>query len=188
MNKTELLALAFAKQVKAQLETNRNTDPIELVAAEYIMNNIKQETMADITWNDKDHHLTGAITSSGEHVVMLWLDDTDQDYVITAERGWLHRGALIPTDERYELRPIIGTPEAKSKTEHPQTLTTPEEFENAPVDTVAAYDPVRPYLKMTTGRWINVANAAFSATYSNEQMAEHPLGGPWTVLRWGAGK
>lgn len=43
--------------------------------------------MADIEWNDDEHHLAGATLHDGTEVVMVCLDDTDQDYIVTAEHG-----------------------------------------------------------------------------------------------------
>lgn len=60
---------------------------------------------------------------------MVCLDDTDQDYIVTAEHGQIRRDWLIPTDTRYEI--VARTDKASC----PATLTTPEDFENAPTDT-----------------------------------------------------
>ena len=43
--------------------------------------------MADIEWNDDEHRLTGATLHDGTEVVMVCLDDTDQDYIVTEEHG-----------------------------------------------------------------------------------------------------
>ena len=124
---TEQLARQLAEHVKA-LEVS---SPEMTATAERILATTTPPTMADVEWDDEKHYLAGATTSNGGSVVMLWHDDIDTDHIITDHAEW-PRDRLTPNGKKYELREV-GAPE---QPEHPATLVTEQDYENAPVGTV----------------------------------------------------
>lgn len=151
-------------------------------AAEYILATTTPLTMADVEWDDKEHYLSGAVDSDGIEVVMMgWrgllilVSDVDQmniSYAPVLEDP----KDLTPNGKRYELRDI-GAPE---QPEHPATLETLEDYENAPVGTIVASDDHAPLLKRGPNAW----TTEISSLYYDEDMARNTR----QVLRWGWGE
>ena len=165
-NNTERLAREWAEKIKAIPRADRRTDVT--AAMEYILANTTPPTMADVEWDDDEHHLAGATTHTGFDVVMMRYD-VDIDLIVTDE-GNLPCSWLTPNGKRYELREI-------KEPEHPEMLTTVEDYENAPSGTIVASNICPPYMKYELDSWTD----NFGTTVSDEEL----VGGPTTVLRWG---
>ena len=148
-----------------------NGSPGSRAAAEYILEHTTPQTMADTVWDDEEHHLAGATTPNGIEVVMLWLN-TGINHIAT-DHGLYARAMLTPNGKRYELREI-------TKPDHPETLETVEDYENAPEGTIMALPGGYPWVKQY-GTW---RSPIFRD--SSESIA---LGWdePFNVLRWGPG-
>lgn len=141
-------------------------------AAEYILATTTPPTMADVEWDDEKHYLAGATTSNGGSVVMLWHDDIDTDHIITDHAEW-PRDRLTPNGKKYELREV-GAPK---QPEHPATLMTEQDYENAPVGTIVDID------ETVAVRWkIGWYIAGFEGDHSSEFMFHQ---GEGDVIRWG---
>lgn len=144
-------------------------------AAEYILAHVPAPTMAGVQWEHEKHHLAGATTLAGFDAVMMWCDEEDTGHIITDLGEW-RPDQLTPNGKRYELREV-GAPE---EPEHPETLTTVEDYENAPEGTIVASNGQWevPHMKQN-GLWWRSGIAC-----DNEFMARncHP------VLRWGWGE
>ena len=168
-NSTEQLARRWAERIKSAPE--RTYIPGTIAAAEHILATTTPPTMADVEWDDEKHHLAGATTSSGRDVVMMWFNTYDME--ISTEEEELKPHLLTPNGKRYELREI-------REPEHPKTLTTVEDYENAPEGTIVASNSHSPHVKHALGIWPD----ALEETYSEEELA----GTPRKVLRWGWGE
>lgn len=133
-NNTARLAREWAANPDTKDET------LKRAAMEHIMATTEPLTMADTEWDDEKHHLAGAIDAEGTEVVMIgtfsgtirvWdVDEVNERFAPVLENP----GTLTPNGKHYELREV-GAPE---QPEHPATLETLEDYENAPVGTVVA--------------------------------------------------
>ena len=145
-------------------------------AADHILATTAPPTMADVEWDNKTHILSGATTHGGGDVVMLSVSHNGN--TITTNRGTWVRRLLTPNGKRYELREVADKPG------HPETLTTVEDYENAPAGTVVAIasrDASRPLpmMKGSDGVWLmKSAKGRFN---------DHMAGDKRRVLRWGWG-
>lgn len=168
MNDTERLAREWAEMIKAAPE-DYGLASVH-AAAEYILATTTPPTMADVEWDTKEHHLAGATLSGGSEVVMMWYDE-DTNLIVT-EKGFAPCEDLTPNGKRYELREI-------TEPEHPETLTTMEDYENAPAGTIVAENGESPYVKRWPDDWAD----RFGEKRSNEGMSSTSR----KVLRWGWG-
>ena len=169
-NDTQRLARQWADKIL----TSEAGTPEALAAAEHIKATTTPLTMADVEWDNEEHHLAGATTPEGNDVVMMWWDDIDTDYIVTEKSAWQRR-QLTPNGKRYELREV-GEPEQLA---HPATLVTEQDYENAPAGTVVADSCALALTKHFSGEW-----TADSLCLSNPDMA----GREREVLRRGWGK
>ena len=83
---------------------------------------------------------------------------------------------LTPTGKRYKLVDITDKPEPGPEPEHPKTLHTVEDFENAPSGTIVTRVSQLPVTKFC-GEWRSL--------FSNDTPTRMADLGPWEVLRWG---
>ena len=158
------------------------SDKGRIAAAEHIMATTTPLTMADVEWSDEKHHLAGAIDAEGTEVVMIGtfsstirvcdVDEVNETFAPVLENP----GTLTPNGKKYELREI-GAPE---QPEHPATLTTLEDYEDAPVGTIVVTSGTSGVLTKVGGKW---KYGAYEDEY-NEGMATFER----EVLRWGWGK
>lgn len=164
------------KQVQRHLE-DAGYFPREdtMAAIEHILATTTPPTMADVEWDHDKYHLHGATTPKGDEVVMLWHDDIDTDHIITDQESW-SRDCLTPNGKRYELREV-GEPE---QPEHPATLVTLEDYENAPEGTIVASKDYFPYAKLRRGYWEHPRYIP----RTDASMADTPR----KVIRWGCGE
>ena len=141
-------------------------------AAEYILAHVPAPTMQGVQWEHEKHYLAGATTPAGHDAVMMWCDEEDTGYIITDLNAW-RPDQLTPNGKRYELREVTDKPE------HPETLTTVEDYRTAPAGTISVDLNGYPWLKVNSAIW-----ESRSLEFSPQTMFMH---GPHSVLRWGVG-
>lgn len=173
-NERERLAREWAESKLAMPAGHLDADVIAV--AEHILATTTEPTTADVEWDDKKHYLAGAIDAEGHEVVMIDaeresirvcdVDEVNEEFAPVLENP----GNLTPNGKRYELREV-GAPE------HPETLTTVEDYENAPEGTIAVISDGLGYPIMKHfGKWWR-NGIAFSSDDISEDTRE--------VLRWG---
>lgn len=111
------------------------SDKGRIAAIEHILATTTPLTMADVEWDDEKHHLAGAtapFASGTKEVVMLTERDDDTiDFALMDGRfGSVRKTHVTPNGKKYELREVTDEPT------HPATLTTLEDYEDAPVGTI----------------------------------------------------
>ena len=178
-NETARLARQLAEHVMAV----DYTSPEIVATAERILATTTPLTMADITWDDEKHHLAGATMkraysgSSVEVVMQFARNDVFIDYTtLGGKHGMAERRDLTPNGKKYELREV-GAPE---QPEHPETLVTEQDYENAPEGTVVDIDGT---VALRGACYWFLANE--NIIYSAEDMFHL---GEGDVIRWGWGK
>ena len=150
-------------------------------ARAYILDHTAPQSMADVEWDAEKHVLAGARlhTDNDEQVdvVMLGKDVSMIDYAtLDGKPGYEHCSYFTPNGKRYELLEVTDKPECP---EHPETLTTLEDYENAPEGTVVAAGRV--WVKYETGDWRTTKMSWW-------RMDHHMKGAERRVLRWGWGE
>ena len=156
--------------------TSPRGDAKTLAAIEHIMATTPEPTMADVEWSDEKHHLAGATSRGGDEVVMMWNDVDETKQIICHDSAW-EPDRLTPNGKKYRLVEVTGD-------EHPETLTTWEDFDNAPEGTVVSSPGAVPAMKNRDGRWRAVGITTPLTSGSLALGAESPA----TVLRWGWGE
>lgn len=128
-------------------------------AAEHIMATTTEPTMADTEWDGDKHFLAGATLDAEENeeeMVMCGYTRDGEIYVVQPDgekRGyWPMPCDLTPNGKRYELREVTAP-------EHPETLTTVEDYENAPEGTIVA-------LQGTSAAWVKDGGKWKRGTYA----------------------
>ena len=148
----------------------------EVLAAEHILTTTAPPTMADIEWDDDKHYLAGATTPDDTDCVMIWSDLDLSGDIVCDDSAW-RPDQLTPNGKHYKLVEVTGD-------EHPETLTTWEDFFNAPEGTVVSSPGAVPAMKNRDGRWRAVGITTPLTSGSLALGAESPA----TVLRWGWGE
>lgn len=151
------------------------------VVAKTILDIVPLQTVADIGFDFDEHHLAGATSSDGDEVVMLWQDVDETEQIICDDSAWAP-DCLAPNGKRYELREVTVSSNENvglDQPEHPTVLETQQDFEDAPVGTIAAPNQCSPYMKYGLIRWKDMSDD----TFSDEDMS----GAALKVLRWGWG-
>lgn len=161
----------LARRLVESIDPNKLTD-YEKDIRERILVNTTPLTMAGVNWDDDKHRLAGATTQEGTDVVMMWYD-APVEHIVTDE-GTTPPDWLTPNGKRYELREVENAPE------HPDVLTTMQDYMNAPEGTIVAQNNYVPHVKSGPDEWVN----AVYDRCSNAGMA----GAPRKVLRWRWGK
>lgn len=168
-NEKEKLAREWAESKLAMPTGHLDADV--LAAADHILATTTEPTMDEVEWNGDTHALTGAVVDVGGgpvDVVMLAGSVDGIDYAtLDGKFGYEPRYYFTPNGKKYELREVTDKPE------HPETLRTLEDYENAPEGTIAASNGKWevPYMKQN-GLWWHRGIAC-----SNEHMARncHPV-------------
>lgn len=143
-------------------------------AIEHIMATTTPKTMADVVWDDEKHTLAGAtidlgngpqnVTMVGRHGSIIYYITEDGVY------EFAYRSELTPTGKKYKL----------AEAEHPETLTTVEDYEDAPEGTIVASNGYDPLTKFERDMWLKT----YGYKFSKKRLA----GTPRPVLRWGWGE
>ena len=142
---------------------------VEREAAKALLDLLPPKTIAGIGWDHDTHHLAGATTRNGDEVVMMWLDDIESGLIICETDAWEPK-ALTPNGKRYELREI-------SEPDHPKTLTTEQDYKDAPLGTIVADNGAVPSVKWKPRTW----STSLNSPCPDGKMA----GFSRKVLRWG---
>ena len=167
MNEDYRKAREWAEEILAFPET---AYPSQSMVAKVLLDLLPKQTMADVEWDDDTHHLTGA-TSPGGDVVMMWHDVDDSEQIICVDSAW-YPVQLTPNGKQYKLVEATAS-------DHPEVLTTVEDYEDAPLHTIVALKGYIPYVKRGVSVWANTYNS----TFGNEEIANTSR----QVLRWGRG-
>ena len=188
-NNTARLARQWAERAKNSKYFDEYADDAA-AAVEHVLATTPPPTMADIGWNDAEHYLAGAVDADGHEVVMLdklhgniRVCDVDQ---MGPGRPVLESPKTItPNGKRYELREVGATVSSNENVgpdqpEHPATLFTQKDYEDAPVGTIVAQVDGHPWMKAHPIRWESGVK-----TLPNRDIS---VIGPHQVLRWGWGK
>lgn len=170
---TARLARQWAERAKNSKYFDEYADDAA-AAVELVLNVTTPLTMADVVWDVEKHYLAGATLPNGHEVVMMWPDTYGTGHIIAKEGEW-PRDQLTPNGKRYELREV-GAPE---QPEHPATLVTEQDYENAPVGTIVAEPGSSPLIKGHDGSWYRGGDWR-----NNTVMADAKR----DVLRWGWSK
>ncbi|PZO97669.1 MAG: hypothetical protein DI609_12610 [Corynebacterium urealyticum] len=165
------------------------SDKGRIAAAEHIMATTKDPTMEGVEWDDK-HFLAGATINEGDsakEMVMCGFTRDGEIYVVEpnprcGKRGyWPMPCELTPNGKKYELVEVTNQPE------HPETLSTLEDYENAPIWTIVTGPALGlVYLKVLDGKW--VATACTVKLDSIDLVEGNPGDSTMSVLRWGLGE
>ena len=181
-NEKEKLARQWAEHAK----TLKVSSPEVVAASEYILATTTPPSMADVEWDGDKHFLAGATLDteeSAEEMVMCGFTRDGEIYVVEPNPGrgkrgyWPMPGDLTPNGKKYELVEVTGD-------EHTETLTTVEDYEDAPEGTVVSSPGAVPAMKNRDGRWRAVGITTPLTSGSLALGAESPA----TVLRWGWGE
>lgn len=168
-NERERLAREWAKYAKKR----EVSSPEEQAAAEHIMATTTEPRMDEVVWDDEKHLGAGATDTNGTVWVM---SQNDGDYINCIGLDLSTCGALAeeltPNGKRYELREVTDG-------EHPETLTTEEDYENAPEGTVVAEPRWQAWQKRATGKWVYAESKRDSGSIAGTERR---------VLRWGWGE
>lgn len=150
-------------------------------AIEHIMATTKEPTMEGVEWDGDKHFLAGAILDteeSEEEMVMCGYTRDGEIYVVEPDgekRGyWPMPCDLTPNGKRYELREVTAP-------EHPETLTTVEDYEGAPIGTVVTRKGCEPWTKRDSEDWRVTGGPSSRMDY-------HMANSKRDVLRWGWGE
>lgn len=186
-NERERLAREWAEGVVAM--PSGHHDEGEIAAAEHVMATTTEPTMTDVEWNDK-HFLAGATINEGDSAIEMVMCGFTRDgeiYVVEPNPGcgkrgyWPMPGELTPNGKRYELVEVTNQPE------HPETLSTLEDYENAPIWTIVTGPALGlVYLKILDGKW--VATACTVKLDPIDLVEGNPGDSTMSVLRWGLGE
>lgn len=146
----------------------------EVLAAEHILATTTEPTMADVEWDAEKHYMAGATseTDGSERVMIAPLDGL----IVNAKPGGdrvslMSPGALTPNGKKYKLVEVTD--------QHPETLTTEEDYRIATVGTIVAYADGHAWTKTASGAWRQGKDRR-----TNREMA----GTERLVLRWGWGE
>lgn len=118
---------------------------------DYILENTTPPTMADVEWDDDKHYLAGATTPDDTDCVMIWSDQDLSGDIVCDDSAW-RPDQLTPNGKKYNLVEIAGD-------EHPETLTTVEDYENAPEGTIVS-------LQGTSAAWVKDGGEWRRGTYA----------------------
>ena len=152
------------------------SDSAELYAAAQIIKaNTTKPTMADVEWSDEKHFLAEATDGDGDAVVMCGENAEGEISVIVL---WDHlnystpKGQLTPNGKSYKLVEVTAD-------EHPETLSTVEDYEDAPQGTIVALADSPPWSKTPSGGWRQAGDYRTSPEM---------VGAKRKMLRWGWGE
>ena len=182
-NERERLAREWA-EIKLAMPTG-HLDADVIAAAEHILATTTDPlTMADVEWDHEKHYLAGAhLDASNRDAVMLgtWDDmivvvdvprESDKSNMSLLVRST--KNGVTPNGKRYRLVEDV-------EPEHPETLTTVEDYENAPTGTVVTRKGCEPWAKRDSDDWCITGG-------HKSRMDYHMADSKRDVLRWGWGE
>lgn len=179
-NDRERLARQWAEEAKdfpnAEYSVKTNA------AIEHILATTTPPAMDEVEWDEEKHALTGAVVDVGGgpvDVVMLAGSVDGIDYAtLDGKFGYEPRFYFTPNGKRYELREVgAGESEADEKPEHPETLVTAQDYENAPEGTVVQIGGV--VALRVNGYWLQSCGRGLAFSCEMAQL------GRGTVFSWG---
>lgn len=185
-------AEAYQKNCSEFLPESRAAEMVKKAkaAADFILDHIKPQTMADVVWDHEKHRGMVGVGEDGVEWVMIYCLPDEQIVGVTADFGKV-RGIrpewLTPNGERYELhRATVSHNEnvADDQPKHPAFLRTEDEYEAAPVGTIVG-DYLLPAPGKTEVLWQKLADG-FWWLVGGEHYAHMP-GEARPVIRWGGG-
>lgn len=146
-------------------------------ARAYILDHTTPQSMDEVAWSDEEHALAGAVMDIGSGPVEVVMLSVDSDGYLT----YASLDGKVAHEMRYEF-----TPNGKRfrlvedmEPAHPETLTTVEDYEDAPIGTVVA---------AKTGVWLKNGWGDWETTrYPPSRLNRHMAGTERQVLRWGDG-
>lgn len=161
------------------------SDSSELYAAAQIVKaNTTPPTMDEVEWDEDKHALTGAVVDVGGgpiDVVMLAGSVDSIDYAtLNGKFGYEPRYYFTPNGKKYRLVEVTDKPAQADEPEHPATLTTEQDYANAPAGTIVV-------LRDTSSVWVKFSGEWRRGDYdtrTSASMADVLR----KVLRWGWGE
>lgn len=150
----------------------------EVAAAEAVLELSEEPSLENEEWDRKKHFLLGVTDDDGDNGVLVGSNGSGEFQVYYP----LFNGVLTafdsnlrPNGKKYQITEEDAAPEVAAA--QPKTLTTKEDYENAPAGTVVALHLFAPWTKSHNGKWESGTSSVGSHDLS--------LSGPHTVLRWG---
>ena len=147
----------LARQWAEQVDPRYPASALEEAARDYILATTTKPTMKDVEWDDEKHFLAGAVYEYDEHTCPVVMIGETQDslgiYSVDLDENlgfWPSLEDLTPNGKRYKLVEVTA-----DEPDRPETLTTAEEYENAPEGTIVAASGKWevPYIKQD-GVWL----------------------------------
>lgn len=138
-------------------------------AAKALLELLPAQTMAEIGWDHDTYHLAGAVTPTGEEVMMMWLDSDESGLIMCNLDAWKPE-QLTPNGKHYSIVP--GSPRPFH-----YVLRTRADLDECPEGTVIVKPGSEPHMMDDALGWISPSDHGANA------YVEVAL--PWTVLRWG---
>lgn len=188
MSEQEQLAREWA--VKYLKYADEDDSPELYAAAHVVTAHTTPPTMDKVEWDSEKHALAGAAFDTGNgqvDVVMLAKDAGIIDYAtLDGKFGYEHCSYFTPNGKRYRLVEVGATvsPDEKvgpDQPDHPATLTTFEDYGNAPLGTVVSGADGSIWSKAASDDWITLRA-------SLNRLDRHMTDAKRQVLRWGWGE
>lgn len=166
----------LARQWAESRQQFDNRSERERAAAEYILANTTPRTMADVEWDHGSHFMAGASMSDGSEHVMIVNRHNGINTLPANGNGfyWNSKDSLTPNGKRYRLVEVTALG-------HPETLTTVEDYENAPGGTVVSGGGKSIWAKTAFNDWITLRTV-------HARLDRHMADTERQVLRWGWGE
>ena len=125
----------------------------EYMAAKYITQCLAPPTMEDLQWDRDRHFLAGATDGEYDYVMISPYRHDEESFLEIATIDcdssnlmMIDAHSLTPNGKKYELVEVAGD-------EHPETLTTLEDYEDAPEGTIVAKVGWPAWTKHQDGKW-----------------------------------
>lgn len=164
----------LARKWAERVDPRYPASALEEAARDYILTHVPALTMDKVMWKNGTHSLTGAeLYNDGEPVDVVMLACQPDGYIDYATLdGKVRdeaRSEFIPNGKRYRLV-------EDTEPDHPTTLTTLEDYEDAPWGTIVEERSTGfAFIKVGTSLWRNAASG----------WGLNAPSGSSDVLRWG---
>lgn len=154
-------------------------DAKTLAAIEHILATTPEPRMDEVEWEDEKHFLAGAVYEvEGSTCPVVMVGETRDGceiYSVDLDEHtgfWPMHGDLTPNGKKYKLVEVTD--------QHPETLTTWEDFDNAPEGTIVSMSDVADVWVKYKDKWKQGEFGYRPSSYLE--------GNELTVLRWGWGE